>query len=392
MKRTVKDLVVKGKVVLVRVDFNAPIDENGKILDNTRIVNALPTIKYLINEGAKIVLLSHLGRPKGYELRKSLWPIALYLMRKLKHNVVFSNSVIGDEVKEKIKNMKNGDVLLLENVRFHEEETACDMEFAKELASLGSLFVNDAFGVAHRENASNFGIARILPNAIGLLMEKEVTVLGEAMENPKTPFVAVLGGSKVETKVKILNKFIDRADVILIGGAMAYTFLFAMGVPIGESLVYMESVPIAKEILARAKKEGKKLLLPIDHVCTRKSDKKQRPIKVDEMTEDMVGFDIGPKTVKLYAQEIAKAGQVIWNGPMGMYENPKFKNGTLGVAKAISKTKGYTIVGGGDSVAAVNSFGLGSKMNYISTGGGATLKFLEKGTLPCVEVIQEKIL
>lgn len=392
MKRTVKDLAgLKGKVVLLRVDFNVPIDENGRILDTTRIINALPTIKYLIKEGARVVLLSHLDRPKGFELRKSLWPIALLLMRKLPCNVDFCNKTIGDEVKERIKHLKDGNVLLLENTRFYEGETKCDMNFAKELASLGNIFVNDAFGVAHRENASNYGIARILPNAIGLLMEKEITELGQAMENPKKPFVAVLGGAKVETKVKILNKFIDQADVILIGGAMAYTFLYAMGLPIGESIYFKDSVETAKEILARAKKLGKTLLLPVDHVCVRKTDKKQKVLTTNEMVDDMVGYDIGPKTIALYKKEIMKAGQIIWNGPMGMYEDPRFKNGTYQIAKAITETKGYTIVGGGDSVAAVNSFKLGKKIDYISTGGGATLKFLEDGTLPCIDVIQEKI-
>lgn len=392
MKRTVKDLVgLKGKVVLVRVDFNVPIDENGKILDTTRIIQALPTIKYLINEKAKVVLLSHLDRPKGFELRKSLWPIALMLMRKLKCNVEFCNTVIGDEAKERIAHLKEGDVLLLENVRFYEGETSCDMNFAKEIASMGDIFVNDAFGVAHRENASNFGIARILPNALGLLMEKEITELSRVMEEPKKPFVAVLGGAKVETKVNILHKFIEKADVILIGGAMAYTFLMAMGTPIGESIYYKESLDVAIEILAHAKQEGKLLLLPVDHVCVRNTDKKKRVLTVKGLVDDMVGYDIGPKTVKLYAKEIAKAGQVFWNGPMGMYEDKRFRSGTEGIAKAIADCKGWTIVGGGDSVAAVNSFNLGKKMNYISTGGGATLKFLEKGTLPCIEVIQEKI-
>ena len=392
MKRTVKDLVgLKGKVVLLRDDFNVPIDENGKILDSTRIINALPTIKYLSEQGATIVILSHLDRPKGFELRKALWPVSLLLMRELNCNVDFCNKTIGDEVKEKIKHLKNGNVLLLENTRFYEGETKCDMEFAKEIASLGSIFVNDAFGVAHRENASNYGVARILPNAIGLLMEKEIIELSNSMDNPKKPFVAVLGGAKVETKVKILNKFIDKADIILIGGAMAYTFLFAMGISIGESIFYPDSVSIAKEILTKAKKNGKTLLLPVDHVCVHKTDKKEKKIIVDNMIDDMVGYDIGPKTIEIFKNEIEKAGQVFWNGPMGMYENKKFKKGTFEIAKAIAETKGYTVVGGGDSVAALNSFNLDKKIDYISTGGGATLKFLEDGTLPCIEVIQEKI-
>ena len=313
-------------------------------------------------------------------------------MRKLPCNVSFFYNVIGAEAKDRVANLKGGNVLVLGNTRFYKEETECDMKFAKEIASMGSVFVNDAFGVAHRENASNFGLARILPNAIGLLMEKEMTVLSQAMEEPKKPFVAVLGGAKVQTKVKILNKFIEKADVILIGGAMAYTFLVAMGQPIGESIYYPDSINVAKEILAKAKQEGKTILLPVDHVCTHKSDKKNRKYVVDKMTGDMVGYDIGDKTIKLYADEIAKAGQIFWNGPMGLYEQKAFEKGTLEVAKAIGNAKGYSIVGGGDTVAAVNHFRLGDKMNYISTGGGATLKFLEEGTLPCIEVIQEKIL
>lgn len=393
MKRTVKDLVgLKDKVVLLRVDFNVPLDDSGKILDDTRIINALPTIEYLIKQEAKVVILSHLGRPKGFNVRMSLWPIALVLMRKLPCNVSFCYNVIGAEAKDRVANLKGGNVLVLGNTRFYQEETECDMKFAKEIASMGSVFVNDAFGVAHRENASNFGLARILPNAIGLLMEKEMTVLSQAMEEPKKPFVAVLGGAKVQTKVKILNKFIEKADVILIGGAMAYTFLAAMGQPIGESIYYPDSINVAKEILAKAKQEGKTILLPVDHVCTHKSDKKNRKYVVDKMIGDMVGYDIGDKTIKLYADEIAKAGQIFWNGPMGLYEQKAFEKGTLEIAKAIGNAKGYSIVGGGDTVAAVNHFRLGDKMNYISTGGGATLKFLEEGTLPCIEVIQEKIL
>ncbi len=393
MKRTIRDLAdLEGKVVLLREDFNVPLDDAGKILDTTRIVNAIPTIQYLSDKKAKVVILSHLGRPKGYEIRKSLWPVAMFLTKKLKCNVTFSNSVLGPEVEERISMMDNGDVLLLENVRFYEGETTCDMKFAKELASLGKIFVNDAFGVAHRQNASNYGVARLLPNAIGLLMEKEINELSQVMESPKKPFVAVIGGAKVDTKVKILNKFIDKADVIIIGGAMAYTFLQAKGKGIGASIVYPESLDIAREIMFNAKENGKKLLLPIDHVCARARDKKQKAITTDKIVEDMVGYDIGPKTIELFSKEIENAGQIFWNGPMGMYENAKFRKGTAKIAQAIANSKAYSVVGGGDSVAAVNLLNLGSKMNYISTGGGATLKFLENGSLPAIEVIQEKIL
>ena len=393
MKRTIKDLAeLKGKVVLCRVDFNVPIDEAGRILDATRIINALPTLNYLSGQGAKVVVLSHLDRPKGYDIRKSLWPIALLLMNKIKANVTFCNSVIGQEVKNRIDAMKDGDVMLLENVRFYQGESECDMNFAKEIAALGQIFVNDAFGVAHRENASNYGVARLLPNAIGILMEKEINALSSFMEEPKKPFVAVLGGAKVETKIDILNRFVDKADTIIIGGAMAYTFLAAKGESVGTSIVQKNSIQTAEQILARAESEGKKILLPIDHVCVRDSDRAKRCLFTSRMTGDMKGFDIGPKTIKLYSQAIQQAGQIFWNGPMGLYEDGRFKNGTLKIAKAIANAKGYSLVGGGDTVAAINSFGLGKKMNYISTGGGATMKFLEEGSLPAIDVIQEKIL
>lgn len=393
MKRTIKDLAeLKGKVVLCRVDFNVPIDEAGRILDATRIINALPTLNYLSGQGAKVVVLSHLDRPKGYDIRKSLWPIAVLLMNKIKANVTFCNSVIGQEVKNRIDAMKDGDVMLLENVRFYQGESECDMNFAKEIAALGQIFVNDAFGVAHRENASNYGVARLLPNAIGILMEKEINALSSFMEEPKKPFVAVLGGAKVETKIDILNRFVDKADTIIIGGAMAYTFLAAKGESVGTSIVQKNSIQTAEQILARAESEGKKILLPIDHVCVRDSDRAKRCLVTSRMTGDMKGFDIGPKTIKLYSQAIQQAGQIFWNGPMGLYEDGRFKNGTLKIAKAIANAKGYSLVGGGDTVAAINSFGLGKKMNYISTGGGATMKFLEEGSLPAIDVIQEKIL
>ena len=393
MKRTIKDLAeLKGKVVLCRMDFNVPIDEAGRILDATRIINALPTLNYLSGQGAKVVVLSHLDRPKGYDIRKSLWPIAVLLMNKIKANVTFCNSVIGQEVKNRIDAMKDGDVMLLENVRFYQGESECDMNFAKEIAALGQIFVNDAFGVAHRENASNYGVARLLPNAIGILMEKEINALTSFMEEPKKPFVAVLGGAKVETKIDILNRFVDKADTIIIGGAMAYTFLAAKGESVGTSIVQKNSIQTAEQILARAESEGKKILLPIDHVCVRDSDRAKRCLVTSRMTGDMKGFDIGPKTIKLYSQAIQQAGQIFWNGPMGLYEDGRFKNGTLKIAKAIANAKGYSLVGGGDTVAAINSFGLGKKMNYISTGGGATMKFLEEGSLPAIDVIQEKIL
>lgn len=390
MKRTLRDLAnLKGKVVLLRVDFNVPIDDGGKIIDTTRIDNELPTIQYLVDKKAKVVLISHLGRPEGYDVRKSLWPISIILSKKLKCGVTFCNQVLGHEVEERIKMLPEGGVLLLENIRFFKEEEECDMKFARSLASLGDIFVNDAFGVAHRKHASNYGLARLLPNAIGLLMERELNALNKILENPKRPFVAVLGGAKVETKTKILEKFIERADSILIGGAMAYTFLYAQGISIGQSIFYGKSLSIAKDILDKAKDEGKKIILPVDHVCMHSVNKKIEV--VDKLKGDMVGFDIGPKTIKLFGQEIAKAGEIFWNGPMGMYENNNYREGTKRIAELIAKSKAYTSVGGGDTVATVNLFGLADKFDYISTGGGATMKYLEDGTLPAIEVIQEKI-
>lgn len=392
MKRTVKDLAkLKGRVVLMRVDFNVPIDDNGEILDTTRIKNALPTIKYLTEKGAKVVLMSHLGRPEGYDVRKSLWPIAMMLMKALPCNVAFCNSLVGDEVKQRIKLMREGTVLLLENTRFFDGEKECDMALAREIAKLGDVFVNDAFGAAHRKNASTFGVARVLPNAIGFLMEKEIKALSESIDNPKRPFVAVLGGAKVKTKVAILRKFIEKADTIIIGGAMAYTFLKAKGVNVGRSIVDKESLAVAKEILEYAQENGKKLLLPVDHVALSESDRSRTLRTTRKLGGDLVAYDIGLASISLFKKEIASAKQIFWNGPMGMFENQYFMTGTQEIALAIAHSKAYSIVGGGDTVSAVNKLGLAKKISFISTGGGASMEFLEKGTLPCIEVIQEKV-
>ncbi len=391
MKRTIKDLVnLKGKVVLLRVDFNVPMDDSGKILDTTRIDNELPTIKYLVEQKAKVVILSHLGRPDGYDIRKSLWPISIILSQKLEANVSFCNYCIGEEVRQRIKMLPEGEVLLLENVRFYKQEEECDMKFAREIASMGDIFVDDAFGVAHRKHASNFGIARILPNAIGFLMEREINALNQILDNPRRPFVAVLGGAKVSTKTKILEKFIDKADTILIGGAMAYTFLKAIGQDIGQSILNTESISVAKAILDSAKEAGKKILLPIDHVAMHAKSK--NIVTTSKLTGDLIGFDIGPNTIDLYRKELRAAGEIFWNGPLGMYENKAYRNGTRSIAEIIAHTKAYTSVGGGDTVATVNLFGLLDKFDYVSTGGGATLKYLEEGSLPAIDVIQEKIL
>lgn len=392
MKRVVTDLVnLKGKVVLVRVDFNVPVDSAGRLLNLTRVNAALPTIKYLVEQKAKVVLLTHLGRPNGFEIRLSLWQISLILMKRLKTGVYFSNSVIGQEVKDEIAAMPEGGVLLLENVRFYPGETTCDMNFAREIASYGDIYVNDAFGCSHRKHATTYGLARLLPNAIGFLMEKEVTALSKAMEDPKRPFVAIIGGAKVPDKIKLLKNFVNKADTIIIGGAMAYTFLMAKGESVGESLAYVDSVDDAKELLRLAEEKGVKVLLPIDHVVLRNDNKKAKPVVVDKMVDDMVGMDIGPKTLKLFKSAIDKASQIMWNGPVGKYEDAQFKKGTVELAKVVANSKAYSLIGGGDTVGAVKAAGCQSKINLLSTGGGATLKFIEDGTLPCLEVIQEKI-
>ena len=321
MKRTVKDLVnLEGKVVLVRCDFNVPIDDGGKILDNSRIIKSLPTIDYLVEQKAKVVLLSHLDRPNGFEIRKSLWPIALILKQKISAPVYFINKVVGNEVKEQIKHMENGSILLLENVRFYKEEVDCDMNFAKEIASLGDVFVNDAFGVAHRQHATTYALARLMPNAIGFLMEKEISALSKVVKNPERPFVVVIGGAKVSSKIKFILKLMDVADTLIIGGAMAYTFLVASGIAVGQSLVDDDSVDFARDLLNIAYIKGKKILLPIDHVCIKESAKRKKAFVTNQLSDDMVAYDIGPKTIKLFTDEL------IWKAQkklLKQLQNPK---------------------------------------------------------------------
>lgn len=391
MKRTIKDLTgLKGKVVLLRVDFNVPMDDNGRIMDYTRILAELPTIRYLSKQGARIVLLSHLGRPNGFELKKSLWPVALFLMKKLTCNVDFCNKVIGQEVKDRIAVLKDGNVLLLENVRFYEEETSNDKNFAREIASYGDIYVNDAFASAHRENVTTYGLATILPNATGFLMERELKELSALLSEPERPFVAIIGGAKVKDKLPVLSALIDKADTLIIGGAMAYTFLKAKGETIGSSICDDESLPKAKEILNKAYEQGKKILLPIDHVCMKKREKSGNIYQVRKLTGDLVGYDIGDETARVFARAIKGAKTVFWNGPVGKFEDAQFADGTVAVAKAVASCKGHTIVGGGDTASAINQLNLAHKIDYISTGGGATLEFIEKGSLPCVDVLQER--
>lgn len=384
MKRTIRDLKnLKDKRVLLRCDFNVPLDKYGDILDDTRIFESLPTIKYLNEQNCKLILCSHLGRPKGYDKYLSLFPVAVYLMKRFPNKVKFCPKASGKEVTNAVKNLKSGEILLLENLRFDPREEQNDPTFVKELASLADVYVDDAFGVAHRKHASNYGVALKLPNAVGFLIEKELNVFTKAFENPARPFVAIFGGAKVKDKLTLINNVIGKADTILIGGGMAYTFLLAKGVNIGRSIVDLDLVDDAKTILERAEKEGTKILLPIDHVAL--EGNKIR--KVYLMDQDMMGLDIGNDTIKLFKKEIKTAGQILWNGPVGKYEDPRFKKGTYEIAKAVAKSKAYSIVGGGDSVGAINTLGFAKKINHLSTGGGASMKLMEGKVLPAIEVI-----
>ena len=391
MKRSIRDLVnIEGKKILLRADFNLPMDKVGRFTDTTRLTNELPTIKYLVERGARVIICSHLGRPKGFDFRLSLWPVSLMLMKYFPGKVQFAHKVVGDEVLEQANSLSNGSILLLENVRFYKEETENDPNFAKQLASLADIYVNDAFGCAHRRHASTYGVARLLPNAIGFLVENEINLITNALANPQQPFVAIFGGAKVEDKIKAITNILKTADSVLIGGAMAYSFLMAQGQTIGRSFSNLDSVKVAEEILQEANRLSKEVLLPVDHVAYNFNDKKQRPFTTDILTGDMVGSDIGPKTIKMFEKEIDGAKQVIWNGPLGKYEDDKFKKGTFEIAKAIGHSKAYSIVGGGDSVSAVKQAHCLNLINHVSTGGGATLKLLEGGTLAGIEVIQEK--
>ena len=391
MKRSIRDLVnLEGKRVFLRADFNLPMDKVGRITDTTRVTNELPTIRYLLQRGAKVIICSHLGRPKGFDFRLSMWPISLILMKYFPGKVQFSEKIIGPQVKEQIENMSNGSILLLENVRFYKEEEANDPNFSKELASLADIYVNDAFGVAHRKHASTFGVARLLPNAIGFLMENEIKTISEAIENPKRPFVAIFGGAKVQDKIKAILNIAKSADVIMVGGAMAYSFLMAKGFTVGRSMANTESVQTAEKIIKELDEMGKRLLVPIDHVALMFGDKKEKTFVVETLSGEMVGCDIGPQTIKLFEDEIKEARQIIWNGPLGKYEDPKFQEGTFQIAKRIAHSQAYSIVGGGDSVSAVKQAKCMRMINHISTGGGATLKLLGGESLPGIEVIQEK--
>ena len=395
MKKTVKDIDVKGKKVICRCDFNVPIVD-GEITDDNRITAALPTIKYLLEQGAAVILMSHLGRPKGQPNEKyTLTPVAERLSELLEQDVIFakSDAVVDDAVKAKAAALKPGQVMLLENLRFRAEEEKNDPAFAKDLASLAEIYVNDAFGTAHRAHASTAGIADYLPAVSGFLIEKELKFLGSALDEPVRPFVAILGGSKVSDKIAVINSLLEKADTIIIGGGMSYTFFAARGWNVGDSLCERDKIDVAKEIEAKAAEKGVKFLTPID---VKVGDKfgpdavKFMYVDCDKMQDGWEGQDIGPETRKLYAEEIAGAGTVFWNGPMGVFEYYEFAGGTKAVAEAIAKGNAISVIGGGDSASAVKQFRLEDQITHISTGGGASLEFLEGKKLPGVEVLQDK--
>ena len=392
-KKTVKDIDLKGKKVFVRCDFNVPMDENQNITDNTRIVAALPTIKYLLEQNCKIILASHLGRPKG-EVKPefSLKPVAKELSKLLGKEVIMANDVIGEDTMAKAANLKDGEIMLLENVRFHREETDNDPEFAKKLASMAEIFVNDAFGTAHRAHASTTGIADYIPGVAGFLIEKELKFLGNAINNPERPFVAILGGAKVSDKIGVIDSLLDKVDTLMIGGGMAYTFFKAQGYNVGNSLCEVEKTGLALEAMEKAKAKGVKLLLPIDTKIGKefKPDTESKTVAWTEIPDGWEGFDIGEKTIEMFKNELQSAKTVIWNGPLGLFEFDQFAIGTNEIAKTLADLDATTIIGGGDSAAAVTKAGLADKMTHISTGGGASLEFLEGKKLPGIECLQDK--
>ena len=391
-KMSVKDIDVAGKKVLVRCDFNVPL-KDGVITNDKRIVAALPTIKYLKENGAKVILCSHLGRPKGEWLPEfSLAPVAKRLSELLECEVRMSKDVIGEDAKDISATIKEGEVALLENVRYYKEETKNVPEFAKELASLAEIFVNDAFGTAHRAHASTTGVADYIPAVCGFLIQKEIDVMGKALDNPVRPFVAVLGGAKVSDKIGVITNLLEKVDTLIVGGAMAYTFLKAEGHNVGISLCEEDKLELACELLAKAKEKGVSLLLPVDHIAADKFDENAEPVAVEgkDIPDGLMGMDIGAKSVELFKEAVKNAKTVIWNGPMGVFEFKNFAGGTFAVAEAIAETDCISIIGGGDSVAAVTKLGFADKMTHISTGGGASLEFLEGLELPGIAALKEK--
>ena len=410
-KKTIADINVKGKKVLMRVDFNVPLDENRNITSDARIVAALPTIKTILDKGGSVILMSHLGRPDGEKKPEfSLAPVAKRLSQLLNKNVIFANDCIGPEVKQKAAALKPGDVMLLENVRFHKEEEIKDKkakedpalrkakdDFARQIAELGDVYVDDAFGTAHRDNASMFTVPEMMKGkdrVIGFLVEKELKFLGDALNNPQKPFVAILGGAKISDKLKVIEKLMEKVDCILIGGAMAYTFFKAQGYTVGDSLCENDFVDKAKELMAKAQKGGCELVLPLDNVIAQKIEANAaNQISGDNIPAGWRGADIGPETIALFVKKLEGAKTVLWNGPMGIFEMPPFDAGTKAVAEAVAKATdngAISVIGGGDSVSAIKKLGLSKRVSHISTGGGASLEFMEGKKFKCLEILDEK--
>lgn len=393
-KKTVRDIDLKDKKVFLRCDFNVPMDENKNITDNRRIVSSIPTIKYLLDNNCAVILASHLGRPKG-EVNPdfSLAPVAKELSKQLGKEVIMAKDVIGEDAKTKAANLKNGEVMLLENVRFHKEETDNDETFAKELASMAEVYVNDAFGAAHRAHSSTAGIAKFLPAVAGFLIEKELKVLGDTINNPKRPFVAILGGAKVSDKIGVIDSLLDKVDTLMVGGGMAYTFFKAQGYGVGNSLCEPDKVDLALAAMKKAEEKGVKFILPVDTKVGKefKPDTESKTVAWTEIPDDWEGFDIGEKTIKMFIENLQGAKTVIWNGPVGLSEFDQFAIGTNSIAKALAELEdATTIIGGGDSAAAVEKSGLADKMTHISTGGGASLEFLQGKKLPGIECLLDK--
>ena len=393
-KKTVYDVDVKGRKVLLRCDFNVPQNkETGEITSDKRIVAALPTIRYLLDQGAAVIACSHLGKPKGeWKEKLSLAPVARRLSELLGREVIFARDVIGEDAKAKASALKGGEIMLLENLRFHIEEEKNDPAFARELASMAELYVSDAFGTVHRAHASTAGVAAFLPAVSGLLVARELDVMGKALDDPRRPFVAVLGGAKVSDKIGVINNLLEKADTIIIGGGMAYTFIKAQGGEIGKSLLEADKTDYALEMIEKAKSKGVKLLLPTDTIAAKEFSADAEPVTVDSMKipADMMGMDIGPETSKAFCAAVKGAGTIVWNGPMGVFEFPAFANGTKAMAKALAESGAVTIIGGGDSAAAAEQLGFADKITHISTGGGASLEFLEGRELPGVACLLDQ--
>ena len=393
-KKTLKDLNVENKRVLVRVDFNVPIKE-GIITDTNRIEASLTTIKYLIDNNAKVILMSHLGRPKGEPKPEfSLKPVAQKLSEMIGQDVKFidSDKVVDDSVIEESKKLQPKEIMLIQNTRFRKEEEKNDQTFSKELSQLADLYVNDAFGTSHRAHASNVGVSKFLPSAVGFLVQKEIEIMGKALENPERPFTAILGGAKVSDKIGVIENLLDKVDTILIGGAMAFTFIKSKGKNVGKSLIEEDKLDLAKSLLEKAQEKGVKIFLPVDFVVAKEMSEESdsKVINIDDFTDDIAGFDIGTKTIKIFDEEIQKSKTIVWNGPMGVFEIEQFSKGTFEIANSLVKSKATTIVGGGDSASAITKSGNKDKVTHVSTGGGASLEFLEGKVLPGIDCIDER--